>query len=438
MKTEAGGGRPEAKGPGTEGISPFVAPSPTSDLPPPASRLRSLASVWRRAALALVITGLFLTSGCVGFHREAPRPGRTTLNSPLVVLPAQSLGNYLIVEAKWDRSRPYHFLIDTGSSVTLVSPEIAKRYAAKNAPASAAPEVHVKSAEGNAVVLPSTTLRRLELGDARFENVPVLVYDCTPLSAHLGVKIDAILGFPLFRETQLTLDYPHSRVRLNSAYAAPLQPGTTIPFNNASRTPLIPIRLGDATFIALIDSGSDAPLSLNPVGLQLAYAMAPRPGATVSTLTGDRTQQVGRLAGTLVIGNYDLPRPVVEITDELSAIGGAVLRNFIVTFNQEKNQVTFYRETPEPIAFGPFRSSGLSFSKAPAYWRVAGVVANSSAAAARVQPGDLVTRINGEPVAQWDFRRYEQLVAAAPSIIFTFLNGSRENDLTLPVFELVP
>jgi hypothetical protein len=384
------------------------------------------------------VLGLLLTTGCISFHREAPRPGRTTLSSPLIVLPAQSIGGYLIIEAKWDRSGPYHFLIDTGSSVTLVSPEFAKRYAAKNAPPSVAPEVHVKSASGESVLLPPTTLRRLELGDARFEDVPALISDCTPISAHLGVKIDGILGFPLFRETLLTLDYPHSRVVLNPAYSAPLQPGATIPFNNASRTPLIPIQLGDTTFIALVDSGSDAPLSLNPVGLHFTYAVTPRSGPTVSTLAGDHTQQVGRLTDTLTIGSYALPRPLIEVTDELSAIGGKVLKNFIVTFNQEQNQVTFYRETTEAIAFGPSRSTGLSFSKTPVYWRVAGVIPDSPAAAAQVQLGDLITRINGEPVAQWDLRRYEQLVAAAPDIMFTFLNGTRETNVTLKVFDLVP
>ena len=43
--------------------------------------------------------------------------------------------------------------------------------------------------------------------------------------------------------------------------------------------------------------------------------------ATVGTLTGDRPQQIGRLADTLGIGDFRLPRPIVDLTDELSAIG---------------------------------------------------------------------------------------------------------------------
>ena len=405
----------------------FVSFSPVSPAAP--SRLIR----WFAAATALA-----LVSGCISFHREPPRPGRTKLDSPLVVLSALTVSNYLVVEAKWDKHGPYHFLIDTGASVTLVSPELAARYGQKNPFPPGTPLVRVKSAEGDTALLAPTMLRRLELDGARFEDVQALIYDCAPLSAHLGMKIDAILGFPLFRETLLTLDYPHSQVLLQRRSAAPRLPGSTIAFNNDRKTPIIPVRLGGRTFAALIDSGSDAALSLNPVGLNPEFAVAPRPGATVGTLTGDRTEQVGRLAATLGIGNYTLDRPVANLTDELASLGGGILKNFTVTFDQEHNQVTFLRDPPAPILPEPRRSAGLSFTKTPVYWRVASVVPGSPAATAGVQPGDLVTRLNGEPVAKWDIRRYELLVATATSIEFTFLNGNAEIPERVNVFDLVP
>ena len=399
------------------------------------SRRGSVAGSRLLSALCL----LFL-SGCslIPFRREPPRPGRTTLESPLVALPAQSIGNYLVLEAKWDRFGPYHFIIDTGSSVTLVSPALSKRYPSRYMLSSAAPRVRVAGADGRATELPATSLRRLELGDAIFEDVPVLIYDFAALSAHLGVRIDGMLGFPLFRETLLTLDYPGSRVLLQPAKTHALTPGVPISFDGARKTPLIPLRMGERTLIALIDSGSDAAFSLNPLGLEPEFAVPPKPGATVATLAGDRRQEIARLAGSLAIGDHVFQQPVIDLSDELSAIGGGALKHFTVTFDQERSRVTFHRETRTPITMGPRRSAGLSFSKTPAYWRVAGVIPGSPADAEGVQQGDLITRINGEPVAKWDLRRYQQLVADADAIAFTFLNGTAETEKRLRVFELVP
>jgi hypothetical protein len=380
-----------------------------------------------------------LFSGCsTRASRRPPQPGRTTMGSPLVILPAQAIGNFLLIEAKWDRFGPYRFLIDTGSSVTLITPALARRYAGNDAPHPNSPRVRVTSADGSVTELPRSSLRGIELGDARFENVDVLVYDCAPLSAHLGVRIDGVLGFPLFRETLLTLDYPGQRVLLQPARNAPLVPGTIIGFDDARKTPLINVRLGDRSLVALIDSGSDAFFTLNPIGIAPQFAFGPTVGATIGTIAGDRTQMIGRLGETLAIGDYRFHQPIVEITDELSAIGGGMLKHFSVSFDQLHDRVTFYRESREPIPTAARRSAGVSFNKTPAYWRVAGVVPGSSAAEAGIQHGDLVARINGEPVARWDLRRYEQLVATAGEIAFTFLDGSAEVEKRVRLFELVP
>jgi hypothetical protein len=386
-----------------------------------------------------VIAVCLLLTGCQALRREPPRPGGTRIGSGAVTLPAQILGNTLIVEAKWDHYGPYHFLIDTGSSVTLVTPDLARRYAATDAPPPETPEVRVRSSDGSTAVLPAATLARIELGSARFTTVPVLVYDCSPISEQLGLRIDGVLGFPFFRETLLTLDYPHGRVILRrSTPVPPNLPGSILPFNNAEKTPIISVRLGSRTLPALVDSGSDETFSLNPAGLAAKFAYGPTEGPTVVTLTGDRPEQIGRLADTLYIGDYAVPRPVVEITDEVSAMGGGVLKFFTVTFDQNFDRVTFNRDSTDTIAVPGRRSTGLSFGKTPAYWRVVGVVPGSPADAANVETGDLVTRINGEPVGSWTARRYEQLLANAEDIAVTFLNGTQETVKRLQVVELVP
>lgn len=402
-----------------------------------AASLRHLPGLRRTRTLLLrgllAVTGIGGLAGCATFRLP---PRKTSLESARSVLNASLVSNFLVIETQWDKHGPYHFIVDTGSSATIVTPDLVKRFGGR-VHGNQTP-VRVLDASGRVKLLNPATLKRLDLGAARFEGVGVLEYDLADLSNHLGVRIDGVLGFPLFRDTLLTLDYLHSQVIITPQGMPMALPGVTIPFNNEQNTPLIPIQVGNESFIALIDSGSDAALSLNTVGLHPTFRFGPKPGALVATLGGDRLLMTGRLAQTLTIGAYAIEYPIVDLTDELSSIGGGLLRDFSVTFDQKRNQATFYRPTFDPIKVPPVRSTGLSFTKLPAYWRVAAVVSDSPAEQLGVQAGDLCTRINDEPVATWPFQRYTDLVHTAARITYTFINGNDEQQVTLPVFDLVP
>jgi len=410
---------------------------PTAREPAVHGALRILSAVTPVTCLLLALLVLAGCSSVGRLYKRESRPGRTKLDARLIVVPAQIVGSHFIVETRWDKHGPWRFLVDTGSSVTLVSAEFARRYGFQQ-PAANNPPVRIRSADGTTVSLPAVNIKRLQLGDARFLNVPAFAYNCDELSAHLGVRIDGILGFPLFRDVVFSLDYPQSRLVITTAGDTPLIPGSRISFNNERRTPIIPLILGDETFIALIDSGSDGPLILNPFGLNPKFNYGPRPGGTVGTLTGDRPQQIGRLGTPLVIGDYTIDQPLVDLTDQLSSIGGDILKHFCVTFDPPRNNVTFFRDTTAVIASPARRSCGLAFAKTPAYWRVVGVVPDSPAAAAGIQKGDLVARINGEPISAWPLQRLSTLTRRAPEITFTFIHGTTEIPVIIPTFELVP
>jgi hypothetical protein len=306
------------------------------------------------------------------------------------------------------------------------------------------PTVHVRSANGGEIDLESIVLRRLSLGDSHFERVPALIFDFTDLSSHLGLQIDGIIGFPVFRNTLLTLDYPASRLIIAPypAVFAPLPKQSprvsTIAFNNQQGMPLIPIQMGNESFIGLIDTGSDGSLSLNPAGLHPRFANGPRIGTIISSLQGDRRQLTGRLNQTVFIGSHTIEQPVVDLTDQLSSIGGEFLRHFTLTFDQRRNQVTFTREDDGPVTMEARRHTGLSFSRSAVYWRVMTVIPDTPTAKLPLQAGDLCVRINGEPVAKWDYERYAALLKSAAKITYTFLVGTRETDIEVPIFELVP
>ncbi len=396
----------------------------------------------RRFLGALLLCALsFSFSGCVSFGNRGP--ARTTVETKPTVVPARLVSNFFLVEARQPDSHTYRFLVDTGSSVTLVSPALAKALRAKTR-SGPPPTVRVRSANGGETELEALTLRSLRVGDAVFERVPALITGFADFSSHLGVQIDGVLGFPVFRDTLLTLDYPGARLVLAPCPAGPSpapKPSprvSTLAFNGELNTPLIPIQMGNESFVVLIDSGSDGSLTLNPDGLHPKFANGPRVGTLVASLSGDRHQLVGRLAQNILVGAQVVEQPIVDLTDELSSLGGEVLRNFSLTFDQRRNLVTFAGNADGPVRLTPRRSLGLSFGRSPVYWRVLAVVPETPAAQLNVQPGDLLVRLNGEPVAQWDYERYATLVKTAAKITCTFLAGAREYDVEVPVFELVP
>jgi hypothetical protein len=392
----------------------------------------------KRALLALAVVAVLLGGGCLGVKRAAPKPGITHIGSKPVTLPGHLVGNVIVIEDKWDKFGPYHFVVDTGSSVTLVSPDIAQRYGDPGLPPSDEPRVRVRSPQGGYALLNPVTLQKFQLGGARFEYVPALIYDCSDLSTQFGVKIDGILGFPLFRNAVLTLDYPNERIVLRAKIPDEGLPGEAILLDNKDKIPLIQVRLGGTELAVLIDSGSGAAFDVNPAGLSPNFVFGPVDGPLEATLSGDKPSRIGRLASVLHIGSFDVPQPLGELTDDLSSIGGGILSHFTITFDQQHDEVFFQRDEAAPILVSPLRGTGLSFRKTPAYWKVIGVVPTSPAAAAGVSQGDLVSRINGEAVSSWDPVRYEQRVASATSIDYTFIDGTNDTTKAIDVAVLVP
>jgi hypothetical protein len=382
-------------------------------------------------------------SGCamLGGNRGA----HPLVQTKPAVLPARIVSNFFLVEAPQTDGKTYRFMIDTGSSTTLVSPALAAALKVKVRRDQPLATVRIRSADGKEVTLPAVTLRQLSLGDAGFERVPALVNDFTDLSEHLGVQIDGVIGFTLFREKLLTLDYPHSRLGIEPypLLAPPpvpkISPRTvTLTFDNEQGTPQIPVQMGNESFFVLIDSGSDGGLSLNPSGLHPQFANGPRPGKLATSLAGDHPQMVGRLGQDITIGTQAVTRPVVDLTDQLSSVGGELLSHFTLTFDQRRRRVTWESATDGPIQMAARPDTGISFRRYPKYWRVLALTPESPASDSSIQTGDVCVRVDGEPVSQWNIERYTALLRTAAKVTYTFIVGPKEQDIELPVFKLVP
>ncbi|MBA4138820.1 MAG: hypothetical protein C0518_16060 [Opitutus sp.] len=350
-----------------------------------------------------------------------------------VTVPARVLGNLFLIEARVDGRGPFQFLIDTGSSISLVSERVARSGAPRDG------SLTIRNARGETTTLPRVTLPRTAIGDASFADVPAGVHEFGEISAQLGVPVDGVLGLPVFRDVLLTLDYPAGRLVLDASAVIDANAQPTLRAFYGAGVPLTMVRVAGRETAALLDSGSDGSLAINAAsGAELAAP--PRAGAVRATLAGDYQQRVGRLTSDLEIGTHAVREPIVEVTEGIPSIGGEILRNFRVTFDQRHELVALQRAAAAtgPLRPASQRSVGLSFFRDQAAWRVATVIADTPAAGLPIHPGDVCVSINGEPVAGWPIDRFNGLLRAADHITVSLAGPQGEREIVLPVIDLVP
>ena len=115
----------------------------------------------------------------------------------------------LLVDVLVNTQETYQFIVDTGASQTVVSPELARRMSIRETNGDSL--IGVGGATSSSVGV----LRSLSIGEATLRNVQVISVDIfSALSQAIGTKFDGILGFNFLRKFKLEIDYPHERLRL--------------------------------------------------------------------------------------------------------------------------------------------------------------------------------------------------------------------------------
>jgi predicted aspartyl protease len=112
------------------------------------------------------------------------------------VVPLEEARGVWVVAVLLNRSRPARFLVDTGSSVTLVSPGLGTTLGLSGRPAREAVELQTLS---GLTMGSAGRLASLQVGGAELRDVPVVLHDPGP-------GIDGILGNTVLARYRVTLD----------------------------------------------------------------------------------------------------------------------------------------------------------------------------------------------------------------------------------------
>lgn len=390
----------------------------------------------------------FITAAVVAGWTAAPlAAGDVRETAPMntrvaraVAVPADLRNHVLFVNVMVNGQGPFRVFVDTGCSVTIFSPELAAAVKARPAPEDDDDTTTAFNALGNPLEVPRALIDSIELGGVRFEGVIVGILPMNGLMEIDGRPVDGALGFSLFSDVVLGLDYPGRRLLLGSGWPEQLPPlRAEMAVHEHHEVPFIAAGLQGQSFEVEIDSGSTGSLHLpTELAAGLSWKAGPRPGPLIEAIDEEARDYLGRLNGRLTLGSLVLPEPVASVGGSGPSIGYDVLSRFCIVFDQRADKVRFYSGQAGPIASPSERSVGLSIKLDPAGWRVVRIIPGSPAEQARLAVGDLITHIEGEPARDWSHDQIHDWVDTHDAMRLGVLSGESSRDLDLRVWLLVP
>jgi hypothetical protein len=247
-----------------------------------------------------------------------------------------------------DGRGPYRFVIDTGTGAdAFVTPELADELKLPSAG-----EVVVNDPSGQSgqrvslVLLPS-----IEIAGVRFLRVKAVRHAVTGEAG----SCQGMLGFTLFRDYLLTLDFPRRLVTLASGVLTSDEGKTVLPFRMPDGVPITSLRINGKSVDAQLDSGGGGLTFPEWLAAHESWDTPPTAFATGSTMTARFEIKAAKLDGDVKVGKYTFTDPVVEIHPAFPLVnfGSPPMQNFAITFDQKSLLVRLSAEHTQFILSAP-------------------------------------------------------------------------------------
>lgn len=269
-----------------------------------------------------------------------PRSGFNDVEVPMLFR-----GPMPAVEVMVNGKGPFIFAIDTGGAgMARVDTSLAERLSLK-------PTGKVMAGDGtgtNTRSFDTVTLDSITLGDIKFSNVTAMMrnYNQSPNVP----QIDGILGFNLFADYLLTLDYPAKRVRIEHGTLPGADGSEILSFDSPSGIPEVDLKVGDVTVKAHIDSGNMGEITV-PTSLveKLPLAGEPVTIGKARTVTNEIEIKQAQLNGAVRFGRFEIRNPKINFAEIFrhANIGSRTLSQFSLTFDQKNRRVRLKRVEPK-------------------------------------------------------------------------------------------
>lgn len=283
---------------------------------------------------------------------------RLPLRSAVVELPMLFRGPMPAVEVKVNGKGPFLFAIDTGAGgAGRVDSSLVEKLSL----------LEIGEARGsdgsgaNARSMKVIQVDSITIGDLEFRNLslPSRDYNTAPNLPH----IDGILGFNLFSDYLLTLDYAAKRVRIEKGQLPEPNGAEILNFESPRGIPVVELQVGDAKLKAHIDSGNTVGAFMLPASLaeKLNFVSPPVAVGKARTVSSEIEIKQGQMKGSIRLGRFEFPEPTINYpaVSQDGNIGSKALQDFALTFDQKNHRLKLARhETPKATPKAPPTTAG--------------------------------------------------------------------------------
>jgi len=382
---------------------------------------------------ALLVAARVVRGQAAAAPAMAQRAEAVSLPGEPVAVPFRFAGNLPAVEVEVNGEGPFLFWLDTGA----MGLARADRSLVEKLGLEARGEIRPRDGFGRSAP-PMKVVRfdSLAFGGAEWKGVEAASRDYNRMLPPGFEHIDGILGFHLFADHLLTLDYPGERVVIEAGELPPADGREVLELDAGGRRPGITLEVAGEEVAADLDSGFQGTLQLPAAVAEPLLAGEPVVVGRGRTAGGELEIKEAPIAGTVRIGEHQLenPRVVIAEVGDRAVVGSGLLREFAVTFDQRNGRVRFARpEGAEPVGSAPRYRVGVAFAHRTGAEGlvVMEVFPGGAGEKAGLQPEDLVVTVDGQPALAVPPEELRRLFGSPEPVQLTVERGGETLEVEL-------
>jgi hypothetical protein len=344
---------------------------------------------------------------------------RFTSGGSALGVPFELSGNLIVMKVRVNRSRPLHFIFDTGAGISVIDPQSAKALRLRT-------KGKLKlDATGGSVESGLIQSVALSVPGVDVFNQTLATIDLDAFAPLFGFKIDGIIGHDFINNFVVEIDYASGVMNFFGTQGYKYHgAGESIPIEIVDKTPFVRARIVlngrepiEGKFE--IDTGGTGILNLNTPFVNKHKML--------ETLAKQAQSKMGGAGGTsaavkahipaIELGSFAIKNPLVVFargtegnensTEFDGSLNNRFFSQFKVILNYSRSEVLLERNHKAATDL-----SGLEIVAEPPRFRtyvVNAVEENSAAAAAGIHEEDTIIAIDGQPASRRTLRELRRL-----------------------------